>query len=35
MVSWEPGAIIPPAGEVVVQLPLDRAGLLTFDIPLA
>ena len=33
MVSWGPGAIITPAGEVAAQLPLDEAGLLTFDVP--
>jgi len=33
MVSWGPGAIITPGGEVVAQLALDEAGLLTFDIP--
>ena len=35
MVSWGPGAIITPAGEVVAQLPLNGPGLLTFDIPVA
>ncbi|TNE92671.1 MAG: carbon-nitrogen hydrolase family protein, partial [Rhodobacteraceae bacterium] len=35
MVSWGPSAIITPAGEVVAQLALNRAGLLTFDIPVA
>jgi predicted amidohydrolase len=33
MVSWGPVAIITPAGEVAAQLPLDEAGLLTFDVP--
>ena len=33
MVSWGPGAIITPAGEVVAQLALSEAGLLTFDVP--
>ena len=33
-VSWGPTAVLSPAGEVVAQLPLDRPGLLTFDIPL-
>lgn len=35
MVSWGPGAIITPAGEVVAQLALNRPGLLTFNIPVA
>ncbi len=35
MVSWGPGAILTPAGEVAAQLPPDRAGLLTFDIPVS
>lgn len=34
-VSWGPSAIITPAGEVVAQLALSAAGLLTFDIPVA
>ena len=33
MVSWGPSAIITPAGEIAAQLPLDEAGLLTFDVP--
>jgi predicted amidohydrolase len=33
MVSWGPGAIISPDGEVVTQLALGEAGLLTFDLP--
>jgi predicted amidohydrolase len=32
-VSWGPTAVIDPNGRVVAQLPLDRAGLLLFDIP--
>ncbi|MDP1577443.1 MAG: carbon-nitrogen hydrolase family protein [Cypionkella sp.] len=35
MVSWGPGAIITPAGEVVAQLALGEAGLLIFDVPAA
>lgn len=35
MVSWGPGAIITPAGEVVAQLALNGAGMLTFDIPVS
>lgn len=33
MVSWGPSAVLSPTGEVVAQLPLDRPGLLTFDVP--
>jgi len=32
-VSWGPTAVLNPAGEVVAQLPLEKAGLLVFDIP--
>ena len=32
-VSWGPTAVIAPGGEVVAQLPLDRPGLLVFDLP--
>jgi predicted amidohydrolase len=32
-ISWGPTAILNPAGEVVAQLPLEKAGLLVFDIP--
>jgi predicted amidohydrolase len=32
-VSWGPTAVINPAGEVVAQLPLEKTGLLVFDIP--
>ncbi len=32
-VSWGPTAVLNPAGEVVAQLPLDRPGLLVFDMP--
>lgn len=32
-VAWGPTAILNPAGEVVVQLPLDAPGLLVFDMP--
>lgn len=34
-VGWGPTAIISPSGEVVVQLPLDKPGLLIFDLPLS
>jgi predicted amidohydrolase len=32
-VAWGPTAVLNPAGEVVAQLPLERTGLLVFDIP--
>jgi predicted amidohydrolase len=32
-ISWGPTAILNPAGEVVAQLPLEKTGLLVFDIP--
>jgi predicted amidohydrolase len=32
-ISWGPTAILNPAGEVVAQLPLEKTGLLMFDIP--
>jgi predicted amidohydrolase len=32
-ISWGPTAVLNPAGEVVAQLPLERPGLLLFDIP--
>src|SRR5882757_9679653 len=32
-ISWGPTAVLNPAGEVVAQLPLEKAGLLVFDIP--
>jgi predicted amidohydrolase len=32
-VSWGPTAVLSPAGEVVAQLPLEKTGLLIFDIP--
>jgi len=32
-VAWGPTAVLNPAGEVVVQLPLERTGLLVFDLP--
>jgi predicted amidohydrolase len=32
-ISWGPTAVLNPAGEVVAQLPLERPGLLFFDIP--
>jgi predicted amidohydrolase len=31
--SWGPTAVLNPAGEVVAQLPLEKTGLLVFDIP--
>jgi predicted amidohydrolase len=33
-ISWGPTAVLNPAGEVVAQLPLEKPGLLVFDIPL-
>ena len=32
-ISWGPTAVLSPAGDVVAQLPLEKAGLLIFDIP--
>lgn len=32
-VAWDPTAVLNPAGEVVAQLPLDKTGLLVFDLP--
>lgn len=32
-VSWGPTAVLTPGGEVAAQLPLDRPGLLVFDLP--
>jgi predicted amidohydrolase len=32
-ISWGPTAVLNPAGEVLAQLPLEKTGLLTFDIP--
>jgi predicted amidohydrolase len=32
-VSWGPTAVLTPEGEVAAQLPLDRPGLLVFDLP--
>lgn len=32
-ISWGPTSVINPSGEVVAQLPLERTGLLIFDIP--
>jgi len=32
-ISWGPTAVLNPAGEVVAQLPLEKPGLLFFDIP--
>jgi len=32
-ISWGPTAVLNPAGEVMAQLPLEKAGLLVFDIP--
>lgn len=31
-ISWGPTAVLDPAGEVVAQLPLEKAGLLVVDI---
>ena len=32
-ISWGPTAVINPSGEVIAQLPLEKTGLLVFDIP--
>ena len=32
-ISWGPTAVLNPAGAVVAQLPLEKTGLLVFDIP--
>ena len=32
-VAWGPTAVLNPTGEVVAQLPLEKTGLLVFDIP--
>jgi predicted amidohydrolase len=32
-ISWGPTAVLNPAGEVVAHLPLEKPGLLIFDIP--
>jgi predicted amidohydrolase len=32
-ISWGPTAVLNPAGEVAAQLPLEKTGLLVFDIP--
>ncbi len=32
-ISWGPTAVLNPAGEVVALLPLEKTGLLLFDIP--
>ena len=32
-IAWGPTAVINPAGNVVAQLPLERPGLLVFDVP--
>jgi predicted amidohydrolase len=32
-ISWGPTAVLNPAGEVLAQLPLEKTGLLVFDIP--
>jgi predicted amidohydrolase len=33
LISWGPTAVLDPAGKVMAQLPLEKAGLLVFDIP--
>jgi predicted amidohydrolase len=33
MIGWGPSAIINPNGEVVAQLPLEKPGMLVFDVP--
>lgn len=32
-IAWGPTAVLNPTGEVVAQLPLEKTGLLVFDIP--
>ena len=32
-ISWGPTAVLNPAGEVMAQLPLEKPGLLLFDMP--
>jgi predicted amidohydrolase len=32
-IAWGPTAVINPAGKVVAQLPLEKPGLLVFDVP--
>ena len=32
-IAWGPTAVLNPAGEVVAQVPLEKPGLLVFDIP--
>jgi len=32
-VAWGPTAVLTPAGQVAAQLPLNRTGLLVFDLP--
>jgi predicted amidohydrolase len=32
-ISWGPTAVLNPTGEVVAQLPLEKTGLLVFDVP--
>ena len=32
-IGWGPTAVLNPKGEVVAQLPLEKSGLLIFDIP--
>jgi predicted amidohydrolase len=32
-ISWGPTAVLNPSGEVAAQLPLERPGLLIFDLP--
>ncbi|MFB9951504.1 carbon-nitrogen hydrolase family protein [Rhizobium puerariae] len=34
-IGWGPTAVLDPEGRVVAQLPLEKPGLLIFDIPLA
>lgn len=33
-ISWGPTAVLDPAGQVAMQLPLEAPGLLVFDVPL-
>jgi predicted amidohydrolase len=34
-VAWGPTAVLDPAGGVVSQLPLEKPGLLIYDMPTA
>lgn len=32
-IAWGPTAVLNPAGEIVAQIPLDKPGMLIFDLP--